>query len=325
MPNNALKAARLRPLAIWYTVAIAVTITHSQRRRPIDVGGSLPRRRQQFFHDRLQLLAGLRLGGADLAGAQGDREQVGQQASSFGLAQAIGSRQHDASGLEPRSVLASWRGAASGPATARTSEAVATVLGDDGPNGRHVPDLMTQRLRVVAKQRLLAMAADRRFAVVDGVGVIDEGTLGLGVPVLTACFVGGRWLGWGVFDCWRVRGRWPGGVAGVLVEALLEFSHLLVQFLKPLLVPLHQRQDGCLGSGRNLFPQLNRDRRNGRHTSILRPLEARAISAGERIGDRNCRRWYRDGLLGFCAVATPRGFASSQASFGSVISCGAAG
>ena len=37
--------------------------------------------------------------------------------------------------------------------------------------------------------RPLAMAADRRFAVVDGVRVIDESTLDLGVPVLPARFV----------------------------------------------------------------------------------------------------------------------------------------
>jgi hypothetical protein len=49
---------------------------------------------------------------------------------------------------------------------------------------------MTQRLRVIAMQRLLAMAASRRFAVVDGVGVIDEGALGLGVSRLTTGFVG---------------------------------------------------------------------------------------------------------------------------------------
>jgi hypothetical protein len=49
---------------------------------------------------------------------------------------------------------------------------------------------MTQRLLVVAMQRLLATAAGRRFAVVDGVGVIDEVALGLGVSALTAGFVG---------------------------------------------------------------------------------------------------------------------------------------
>jgi hypothetical protein len=66
---------------------------------------------------------------------------------------------------------------------------VTAVLGDDGPNWRHIPDLMTQRLRVIAMQRLLAMAAGRRFALVDGVGVIDEGTLDLGVSALAARFV----------------------------------------------------------------------------------------------------------------------------------------
>jgi hypothetical protein len=49
---------------------------------------------------------------------------------------------------------------------------------------------MTQRLRVVAVQRLLAKPAGRRFAIVDSVGVIDEGALGLGVAVLTAGLVG---------------------------------------------------------------------------------------------------------------------------------------
>ena len=86
--------------------------------------------------------------------------------------------------------MAGWRGAASGQATARTSESVASVLGDDRPDGWHVPDLMTQRLRVVTVQRLMAMAAGRRFAVVDGVGVIDEGALRLGVSALTAGFFG---------------------------------------------------------------------------------------------------------------------------------------
>jgi hypothetical protein len=103
-----------------------------------------------------------------------------------------------------------------------TGEAVTAVFGDGGPDGRHVPDLMTQRLRVVAVKRLLAMAADRRFAVVDGVGVIDEGTLDLGVPVLTARFVAGRRLGRGAFEARRVGGGWLGGIGGVLLQSGFE-------------------------------------------------------------------------------------------------------
>jgi hypothetical protein len=59
---------------------------------------------------------------------------------------------------------------------------------------------MTQRLRVIAMQRLLAMAAGCWFAIMDGVGVIDEGALGLGVSALTTrFFVRGR-LGRCAFD-----------------------------------------------------------------------------------------------------------------------------
>lgn len=72
---------------------------------------------------------------------------------------------------------------------------MAAVLGDTGSDGRHVPDLMAQRLRIIAMQRLLAITAGRGFALVDGVGVIDEGTLGLGVSVLTAGFFGRGSLG----------------------------------------------------------------------------------------------------------------------------------
>lgn len=77
---------------------------------------------------------------------------------------------------------------------------MAAVLGDDGPDGGHIADLMTPRLRVVAVQQPLAMAADWRIAGVDGVGEIDEGAFGLGLPVLAARFVAGRRLGWRAFE-----------------------------------------------------------------------------------------------------------------------------
>jgi hypothetical protein len=106
---------------------------------------------------------------------------------------------------------------------------VAAVLGDDRTDGRYVPDLMMQRLRVVAMQRLLAISAGCGFALVDGAGVIDEGALDLGVSGLTARFVVGRQLGWRALEGRRVgRGR-LGGIGGVLLEALLEFIDLLLR------------------------------------------------------------------------------------------------
>jgi hypothetical protein len=64
---------------------------------------------------------------------------------------------------------------------------------------------MTQRFRVIAMQRLLAVTASRRFAVVDGVGVIDEGALCLVVSVLTARFVTGRRFGRGALTFAHLR------------------------------------------------------------------------------------------------------------------------
>lgn len=105
------------------------------------------------------------------------------------------------------------------------------ILSDDRSNERHVPDLMTQRLRVIAMQRLLAISADRGFALVDGVGVIDEGTLSLGVSVLTSGLFGRGRLGRCAFEGRWVGGRWFGGVGRVLVETLLEFGDLILQSL----------------------------------------------------------------------------------------------
>jgi hypothetical protein len=124
---------------------------------------------------------------------------------------------------------------------------VAAVLGDDGPNGRHIPDLVAERLRVVAMQRLLAITADRRFAIVDGIGVIDEGALCLIVPVLTSRFVAGRRLGRGALEGRRIGGRWFGGIGGVLLESGFEVSEASF-------VSLDQSQDSGLSGGRDLLP-----------------------------------------------------------------------
>ena len=133
------------------------------------------------------------------------------------------------------------------------------VLGDDGPDVRHVPDLMTLRLRVIAMQRLLAISAGCGFALVDSVRVIDEGTLGLGVSALTAGFVGRGGLGGRTLEGRRVGRRRLGGVSGVLVEALLEFMDLLLQGLQSPLILLDEGQDRCLCGRRDLVPKFSRD------------------------------------------------------------------
>jgi hypothetical protein len=81
---------------------------------------------------------------------------------------------------------------------------------------------MTQRVPVVAMQRLLAMAAGRRFAVVDCVGLIDEGALDPDVPMLTAHFVRRRRLGRRTLERRRVGRRRFGGIGGVLLESGFE-------------------------------------------------------------------------------------------------------
>ena len=143
--------------------------------------------------------------------------------------------------------MAGWRGAASGQATVRASEAVAAVFGDERLDRRHVPDLMTQRLRVVAIQRLLAMAAGCRFAVVDGVRVIDEGALDLGVSLLTARFVVGRRLGWGAFEGRRIGRRRLGGVGRILLETGFQIG-------KTLFVMLDEGKNSGLSSRWDLLP-----------------------------------------------------------------------
>jgi hypothetical protein len=106
---------------------------------------------------------------------------------------------------------------------------------------------MTQRLRVIAMQRLLAMAAGRGFAIVDGVGVIDEGALDLGVTVLPSRFVAGRRLGRGAFEGRRVGRGWFGGIGGVLLESGFEVSEASF-------VALDQSPDSGLSSRRDLLP-----------------------------------------------------------------------
>ena len=73
---------------------------------------------------------------------------------------------------------------------------MATILGDDGAEGWNIPDLMKQWLRIVAVQRLSAVAASGRFTLQHAVGPVVEGALRLGMSVLAADLVGRGRLGW---------------------------------------------------------------------------------------------------------------------------------
>jgi hypothetical protein len=121
---------------------------------------------------------------------------------------------------------------------------------------------MTQRLRVVAMKRLLAIAAGRRFAFMDGGGVIDKGALDFGVSALTTRFVVGRRLGWAAFKGRWIGGRWFGGIGGVLLELGLEVGEAS-------LVALDQPPDSSLSSGRDLLPEFVRDWRVRVHAAGL--------------------------------------------------------
>jgi hypothetical protein len=121
---------------------------------------------------------------------------------------------------------------------------------------------MTQRLWVIAMQRFLAISAGRGFALMDGIGVIDEGTLDLEVTVLTAGFFGRGRLGRCAFEGrWVGRGR-LGGVGRILIEPCFEFGEAL-------LVLLNQGQDSRLNSRRDLLSEFVRDWRGRIHAAGL--------------------------------------------------------
>jgi hypothetical protein len=95
-------------------------------------------------------------------------------------------------------------------------------------------------------------------------------SVNLGVPVLTGRFVAARGLGRGAFEGRRIRGRWFGGIGGVLVEALLEFMDLLLQGLQSPLILLDESQDRPLCGRRDLVPKFSRDEWLRTHAADLR-------------------------------------------------------
>ena len=137
-----------------------------------------------------------------------------------------------------------------------------TVLGDDGPDGRHVPDLVAKWLRVVAVQRLVAVAAGRGLTLLHVVRPVVELALGLGMSVLATGLFGRGRLGRWAFECGWVGRGWFGGVGGVLVDPGFEFGEAL-------LVVLDQGQDSGWSSRWDLLPEFVRDWRARAHAAGL--------------------------------------------------------
>lgn len=148
------------------------------------------------------------------------------------------------------------------------------VLGHLGADRRQLQHLVAQRLRVVAPKGVAAPAAAGGLEDVRAVGREQRPLLAL-VPGLTAGAAAGGEPWRSPLDPRRVgRGR-PGGVGGVLVEALLEVIDLPLEPLQPLLVLPDEGQDRSLGSGRDLPPEVFRDGRLRLHAADLRRRQDR--------------------------------------------------
>jgi hypothetical protein len=86
-------------------------------------------------------------------------------------------------------------------------------------------------LRIIAAERLPAIATDSRFTVLDSVGTFDEGPLTLGMSRLSSGLFTGGLFGWCAFDGRGIGGRWFGRVGGILLEARFQVSESLLVVL----------------------------------------------------------------------------------------------
>ena len=211
-----------------------------------------------------QDLAGLTLELGDHAGGDRDAQQVGEEALDLALAQAIGPAQQAGPGLQSRPEGPAWDvagelGPGGGPAP-RAGQAVEAVLDDLGADLGEFGDLMADGLGVVAVEGVAAAGAGLGLDL-DGAGQLLGGdqlarmtlVAGLATPPLP----GGR-PGRLPLDVERLGGGRLGGVRGVLVEPGFEGGD-------PLLEGLDQGEDGRLGIGRDLGPEVIRQWRLGTH------------------------------------------------------------
>jgi hypothetical protein len=136
---------------------------------------------------------------------------------------------------------------------------VELVLGHFGADRGQLQDLVPQRPRIVARQGVTTAAAVRGL---EGVGVIgrQERPLLEWVAGLAPASAPRRSSWGGAFDGRRIAGGRPRGVGGVLAELFFEIADALLQGGEALFILLEDDAEGRLNSGRDLIPQLRRDR-----------------------------------------------------------------
>jgi hypothetical protein len=188
----------------------------------------------EFLDGGLQLVGGLPLQPTDHADGDRQAEPVEGELADRTLAQAVAPGQDAEDGPQPwaegptghsRRQDRTGRGAASG--ARQPMEPVFIHHGDDR---RHLGDLVADRFGVITGQSVAAPAASGRLAVDDLADLLgrDQGSglammSGLAAPLLARG--GGRRSS---LDRGEIGGRWPGGIAGVLVEPLLQFGNRMI-------------------------------------------------------------------------------------------------
>jgi len=141
---------------------------------------------------------------------------------------------------------------------------VELVFIDDGANGRHFSDLVTDRFGVVALEVLTALPALLRLAL-DHLAKLfgwNQGANTTEVTGLPAPFLARGRSGRSPLDRGRIRGRGFGGVGRVLIDPFLQGGDTLLE-------GVDQRKHSRLSSRRNGVPDILRERWSIRHATVL--------------------------------------------------------
>src|SRR5271157_1771935 len=178
-----------------------------------------------LFDRSLQLDGTLTLEPGDHPDGDRQAQQVGHQFTDRSFAQAIRPGQDAEDGPEPRaeSPLGYPRrqSCAGRSAAIRADQTVELVFIDDGANGRHFSDLVTDRFGVIVLEVLTALPALRRLAL-DHLAKLfgwNQGANTTEVTGLPAPFLARG----------RIRGRGFGGVGRVLIDPFLQSGDPLFQ------------------------------------------------------------------------------------------------